>query len=144
MSRKWGIVLLTIAASIFFCTALAHLSCIYFGPQCYSAQMAPPQIVESAMAGTMLAPLGTILVSAIFIVLGLYALAGAGLFYKLPLLGVGIYTISIISVIRGLLPIQLYFRHPEKVSNPTLIVGVIWLLVGLFYYFGYRAIRKHG
>lgn len=144
MSRKKGIVLLVVAAGIFFCTALAHLFCIYFGPQCYSAQMAPPQIVESAKAGTMLAPFGAILVSTIFTVLGLYALSGAGLFRRLPLLSFGIYTISIISVIRGLLPIQLYFRHPEKVSDPILIAGIIWLLVGVFFFFGYRAVRKHG
>ena len=40
MNTKHGVILLVIAASIAIATALAHLSCIYLGPQCYSAQMA--------------------------------------------------------------------------------------------------------
>ena len=43
MSTKQGVVLLAIAASIAIATALAHFSCLYFDPQCYSVQMAPPR-----------------------------------------------------------------------------------------------------
>lgn len=48
MKSKYGITLLFLAAIIAFGTALAHFSCIFFGPECYSAQMAPKFIVESA------------------------------------------------------------------------------------------------
>ena len=47
--------------------------------------MAPVSVIESAKAGTLLAPLGTIVVSAIFIVFGCYALSGATLIRRLPL-----------------------------------------------------------
>lgn len=141
ISTKQGVVLLVIAATIAFLTALAHLSCIYFGPQCYVIQMAPPDIVESARAGTLLAPVGTILVAMIFVVLGFYALSGAKLMRKLPLLTFGVYTIAVICIIRGILPLQLWLRHPEKVNAAVLLAGFIWLGVGLCYLMGYRAVK---
>ena len=66
MGFKFGVISLVCAAVIAISTALAHLSCLYFGPECYAIQMAPPVIVESAKAGTLLAPLGNLLVSSIF------------------------------------------------------------------------------
>lgn len=141
MSTKSGIVLLAIAAFIAISTAIAHLSCIYFGPQCYAAQMAPQEIVESAKSGTLLAPIGTVIVSAIFIAFGIYALSGAQIIRKLPLLSFGIYTIATLCIIRGLLPLQLWLRHPNKVSTLVLAVGIVWLIVGLLYLFGYRAMN---
>jgi hypothetical protein len=101
--------------------------------------MAPAEVVQSAQEGTLLAPLGTVFVSAIFVLFGCYALSGAGLIRRLPLLPFGVYFIAAACFIRGVLPIQLYFRHPEKVSDPVLYVGIVWLLVGLFYFFGYRS-----
>ena len=103
--------------------------------------MAPTSNIESAKAGTLLAPLGTVLVSAIFIVFGCYALSGTGLIRRLPLLSFGIYAIATACIIRGMLPIQLWVRHPNKVTDSVLIVGVVWLLVGLCYLFGYKAVN---
>jgi hypothetical protein len=141
MSAKQGIVLLVIAALIAVATAFAHLSCIYFGPQCYSAQMAPSSIVESAKENTLLAPLATIFVSAIFILLASCALSGARLIRRLPLLNYGIYTIAFLSIVRGILPLQLWLRHPDKVTEIVLFVGIVWLAVGLCYLFGYKAVN---
>lgn len=139
MTSKQGRVLLVIAAVVEVSTAFAHLSCIYFGPQCYSAQMAPNQIVESAKDGSMFAPLATIVVSAIFLVFAAYALSGAQLIRKLPVLRFGIYSIALLCVVRGLLPLQLWLRKPERVSDLVLYVGIVWLIVGLLFFFGYRA-----
>jgi hypothetical protein len=153
-----GIIFLVVAALIAMGTAAAHLSCIYFGPQCYAAQMAPALIVESAINGTYIAPIGTILASGIFVILGLYALAGTGLtnkvtnnvmnkvfrkvIDKLPLVNYAIYTIATLCIIRGILPLQLWLRHPEKVSDVVLYVGIVWLVTGLLYLFGYRLCAK--
>lgn len=146
MKIKIGIILLVLAALIAISTGLAHLSCIYFGPECYAAQMAPAQIVESAINGTYLAPIGTIFASGIFIVTGLYALAGAGftgkLTDKLPLVHYAIYTIATLGIIRGILPLQLWLRHPDKVSDIVFYVGIAWLITGLLYLVGYRLCAK--
>ena len=139
MNSKHGVILLTLAALIAICTGLAHLSCIYFGPECYAAQLAPPIIVESAKAGTFLAPLGAIFASAIYILLGCYALSGAKIIRKLPLLKFGIYTIAFVCIVRGILPLQLWLRQPDKVSDAVFYTGIVWLIAGLLYFFGFRA-----
>lgn len=141
MSFNKGVVLLVIGASAAIFTGFAHLSCIFFGPQCYSAQMAPAIIVESAKAETLLAPIAAIGISIFFVILGFYALSGAKLIRKLPLLSFGIYSIATVCIIRGILPIQLWVRHPNKVSDAILVVGIVWLLVGLCYLFGYRVVN---
>jgi hypothetical protein len=142
VKSKLGVTLLVLAALMAMSTAFAHLSCIYFGPKCYAAQMAPALIVESAINGTYLAPIGTILASGIFVVLGLYALSAAGftgkLLSKLPLVSYAIYTIATLCIIRGILPLQLWLRHPDKITDVVLTVGLVWLIAGLCYLFGYR------
>ena len=142
MKSKFGISLLLLAAIVAFSTALAHLSCIFFGAECYSAQMAPKFIVESAQQGTIVAPIGAILAAILFIIPGFYALSAAQIIRKLPLLKLGIYTIAGLCVIRGLLPIQLWLRKPDKVTDIVLYIGIVWLVVGLFYLFGYRSASK--
>lgn len=138
MRSKVGIILLVLVAFIAMGTAVAHLSCIFFGPECYAAQMAPPQIIESAKNGTYLAPIGTVFASALFVVLGLYALSGAGIIRKLPLLKYAVYAVATLCIIRGILPLQLWLRHPDKVNDIIFYTGIVWLVTGLLFLFGYR------
>jgi hypothetical protein len=138
VKSKIGVTLLVLAAFIAMATAIAHMSCIFLGPECYSAQMAPSIIVESAINGTYLAPVGTVIASSIFAVLGLYALSGAGVIRKLPLLKYVIYVVAALCIIRGILPLQLWLRHPDKVNDIVLYTGIVWFLTGLLFLFGYR------
>ncbi len=137
MKSKIGATLLILAAFIAMGTAVAHMSCIYFGPECYSVQMAPPQIVESAINGTILAPIGAVFVSALFVALGLYALSGAGIIRKLPLLKFAMYALATLCIIRGILPLQLWLRQPDKISDIVFYAGIVWLVTGLLFLFGY-------
>jgi hypothetical protein len=100
--------------------------------------MAPPKIIESAIKGTYFAPIGTIFVSIIFVILGLYALSGAGFIRRLPLLKFALYTVATVCIIRGILPLQLWLRHPDKVTETVFYTGIVWLVAGLLYVFGYR------
>lgn len=138
MKLKCGVMFLVLAALIAIGTAVAHMSCIFIGAECYAVQMAPSQIIESAKNGTYLAPIAAILVSAIFVVLGLYALSGAGVIRKLPFLKFTVYAGAMLCIIRGVLPLQLWLRHPEKVNDIVFYAGVVWFITGLLYLFGYR------
>lgn len=124
------------AASVAIFTAFAHLFCIIFGPKCYKSQLAPEFIVQSAIQGTWLAPFGAILISLIFVICAVYAISKAGFIRRLPLLNVGIYTIAFICVVRGLLTFQLKLRHPELVDLNNLIIGSVWFISGLMFWFG--------
>ena len=139
---KYGKAFLIIVALIALGTALAHLSCIFIGSQCYSAQMAPSQIIESAKNGTLIAPMGTIIISSIFIIWGLYALSGAQVIRKLLLLKVGIDTIATLCIIRDLSPMQLWARHPDRVEDLILCVGLAWLVTGLLYFLAFVMFRQ--
>ncbi|MFK8013335.1 MAG: hypothetical protein AB8B80_14945 [Marinicellaceae bacterium] len=79
MKLKIGTVFLVLAAVSFILNAIAHLSCLYFGPECYAAQLAPKELVDSAKNATYFAPTLNIIVSSVFIVLGLYAFSTARL-----------------------------------------------------------------
>ncbi len=138
MLTNYGKYLLSLTAFVAFATALMHMSCIVLGPECYAWQMAPPQIVESAQEGTLLAPLGTTFVSAIFALWGLYALSAAGVIRRLPLLKLGIYAISALCMLRGILGIQLWLRHPELVATYSFVSNWVWFVTGLLFFLGYR------
>jgi hypothetical protein len=50
VKSKYGVTFLVLAALISVSTAIAHMSCIFLGPECF----APAQIIESARDGTWL------------------------------------------------------------------------------------------
>lgn len=139
---KLGVILLVITTLIFFGTAIAHLSCLVLGPECYSAQLAPPILVDSARKGTLLAPIANLAVSSVFIVWSLYTLSAAGVIRRLIFLKPIVYTISFLCIVRGLLPLQLWLIKPEKVSDLALYYGWGWLVVGLLSLFGIIALVK--
>ena len=132
---------LLLAAIIAFATAIAHLSCIWLGEACYSAQMAPEVIIESAQQGTWLAPIGTVLAASIFVIIGLYNLSAAQILRPLPLYIFANYFIAAMCIIRGILPLQLWLRKPDRVSEDVLIAGIMWLIAGLLMLFGHRKIQ---
>ena len=130
------------AAAIAVITAVAHLSCIFFGPKCYEAQMAPPQIIQSSIDGTLLAPIGTIFVSLLFLSCALFAISGAGYIKKLPLLNKALLCISVLCILRGLMTIPLSFLFPEMVSSFSIIAGCTWFTAGILYFYGYFNLRQ--
>ena len=135
---KIGIIALVTASLIATLTALAHLSCLYFGPKCYQVQMAPQVIVQSAIEGTWLAPIGTIIISIIFFLCAAYALSGAGMIKKIPLLSLGIYSISIVCFLRVLIVLLFFIRYPETTTTSAIVAEIVWFAVGLLFFLGYR------
>ncbi|WP_440903075.1 hypothetical protein ACMZOO_09170 [Catenovulum sp. SX2] len=118
-------------------TAFAHMSCIYLGPSCYQAQMAPTELIESAKNGTLLAPIATVFVSALFVICGLFALSAAGLIKRLPLLTTASYSISAVCLVRGLATIPLSFIFPQMVSGFSVVAGITWFIAGLLFLIGF-------
>jgi len=143
MKKTYGYLALLTVTAMVFSTALAHLSCIYFGPSCYAAQMAPKAIIESAQSGTLLAPIGAIIVSALFITIGLYSLSAAKIINNLPLEKLAIYVISNLCIIRGILGIQLAIRQPERMDCIATTASVVWLFAGLLLLSGYKVIGHY-
>ena len=100
--KNWpGVAALLLVAAIALVTAVAHLSCIALGESCYRGQLAPEVIVNSAIQGTWLAPVGTILVSALFVMCSVYAVSAAKIIRPVPFLRLGIFVIAGMCILRG-------------------------------------------
>lgn len=134
---KIGFIFLCVGAGVAIFTALAHVSCIFLGEECYRSQMAPEIIIRSAENGTLLAPVGTIIVSLLFLVCGLYALSAANVIVRLPLLNAAMYSISTLCILRGLATIPLAVAFPKAVGAFAIISGAIWFLTGVLFLFGF-------
>ena len=131
--NKVGLLFLSIAAVIAILTALAHMSCIFLGESCYRSQLAPDVIIQSAVNGTLLAPVVTTLISSLFLLCAIYALSAANIIMKLPLLKTAIYSISILCILRGLATIPLSLTYPEMVTSFSIIAGAIWFISGVLF-----------
>jgi hypothetical protein len=138
-----GIFLLIAAAGIAIFTALSHMSCLVIGESCYRAQLAPSIIIQSAIDGTMIAPIGTTVISALFILCAAYALSATKIITRLPLLTVGIYTISVLCMFRGVSTVPLSFMYPDMVSSFSIMAGIAWFITGLLYLFGFRLTKAN-
>ena len=136
--NKVGLLFLSIAAVIAILTALAHMSCIFLGESCYRSQLAPEVIIQSAVNGTLLAPVVTTFISSLFLVCAIYALSAANVIMKLPLLKTAIYSISILCILRGLATIPLSLTYPEMVTSFSIIAGLTWFISGVLFFLGFR------
>ena len=136
--NKVGLLFLSIVAGIAILTSIAHISCVFLGENCYRSQLAPEVIIQSAVNGTLLAPVGTTFISLLFLLCAIYALSAAKIIIKLPLLKTAIYSISILCILRGLATIPLSLTYPEMVSSFSIIAGALWLISGVLFFLGFR------
>ena len=118
---------------------IAHMSCIWLGPECFYAQRAPLSIIESSKNGTWFAPIGTTFISSLFLVCALYALSGGNIIKKLPLLKLGIYIIGSVCIARGVLVTPVLYIYPHLRSVFEITAAMIWLLCGILIIWGYKS-----
>ena len=127
--------LLTSAGIIFSLAAIWHLLCIIGGPAWFTFARAPSAIVISAQQGTLLAPIGTIIVALLMFTCTLYAFSGSGLIRKIPLLKTALITISILCLLRVMVvfPSLLYSSFTDTWQ---LIATSVWLFLGICFLVG--------
>ncbi|MCF2859807.1 hypothetical protein L1286_20195 [Pseudoalteromonas sp. SMS1] len=131
----FGLLFVALMASV---TVVAHMACIPLGESCYRAQLAPEVLVESARNGTMIAPIATVMVSALFALCAAYALAGAGYINRLPLTNWALLTIAILCTLRGLTGGILSLVLPELVTFFSVVASLIWLICGVLTFLALR------
>ena len=141
IAARAAIVLLALTSAS---VAIAHMACIWLGPECFQVQRAPLSIIESSKTGTWLATIATSFVSSLFLICSLYALSAGKFIKRLPLMNTAVYTISIICIARGLIIVPLIFRKPELLSNFDITASIIWFLYGVLLIYGYKTLRPKG
>jgi len=137
-----GIAFLLTVAGIAVVTAVAHMSCIILGESCFRAQLAPEAIVQSAIEGSWIAPVGTTLVSVLFVVVACYAVSAAKLIKRLPLLKLAVFTISGLCLLRGLATLPIAHLHTDKITVFVIVAGLLWFLSGALLISGYFLVNQ--
>ncbi|MBO3658859.1 MULTISPECIES: hypothetical protein [Acinetobacter] len=118
--------------------ALLHLGCIIFGGDWYRFFGAGEQMAQMAEMGHIYPTIVTLIIVTLLIICSLYALSGAGVILKLPLLRLALCVITTIYLIRGIVFIPLMPMFPENSLTFWLVSSTICIVFGLLYAFGIR------
>lgn len=130
-------VVLVVAGALSFCVALFQAA-ISFVPA-WSAALGAGEALVSDPALLLVAGLGMALV---FALCGLYALSGAGLLRRLPLLRLGLVTIGAVYTLRGVSFVPLFLMilgvlpTPYPVPTSALLSSLVALVIGILYLAG--------
>ncbi|MCF6262482.1 MAG: hypothetical protein L3J24_02695 [Xanthomonadales bacterium] len=132
--------LLIIAATCSALVAIAHLGCIVFGADWYRFFGAGEAMAKMAEAGHWYPTVVTVVIVALLSIWSLYALSGARVIKRLPLLRLGLIVISAIYILRGIAFVGIMPMFPENSLMFWFISSSISLSIGLLYGFGtYKA-----
>jgi len=115
--------------------AFAHVAVIFGGPDWYRFFGAGEGMARAAERGALSAPLTTVTIAAVLLIWSAYAFAGAGLIPRLPLLRLGLLTITAIYLARSLwlIPGLPLFGRSEGFA---LVSSAIVLVIGITHAIG--------
>ena len=127
------------AATLTAIAALVHLGCIIFGGDWYRFLGAGEQMAKMADDGLWYPTLVTLAIVIILLIWSLYALSGAKIIPKLPLLRLGLTLIAIIFLVRGVAFVFIMPFFPGNSLTFWLVSSGICLSIGLLYVAGIMA-----
>lgn len=127
--------LLLSAGVIASLAAVWHLLCIWGGPSWFAFARAPQQIIESAQHGTLVAPIGTIIVAGLMFSCSVFAFSAVGLIRQIPLTKPALITIAALCTLRGLIAIPTFYSDVGY-DIWQIIASTVWLYVGICFFVG--------
>ena len=129
--------MLKLAAAASFAIAILHLAIIFLGPEAY-AWFGAADLGALEARGSRTPDLLTLFLVVVFTLFGLYALSGAGVIRRLPLLAVGLIAIGTIYSLRGLgvIPDLVQLARGAAVPTRQLLFSLVSLGIGLLYLIG--------
>jgi len=116
--------------------AIAHLGCIIFGGDWYRFFGAGEQMAKMAEGGHWYPIVVTSIIVVVLSVWSLYALSGARVIPRLPLLRLGLLIISVIYILRGVAFVGIMPMFPENSLTFWLVSSSISLSIGVLYAVG--------
>ena len=132
---------LIIAGSLSFIASLLHIAIIFGGPDWYRFFGAGEQMAKMAESGSSYPTIVTSMIAGMLFVWGLFALSGAGIILKLPLLKFALIAITLVYLARGIGGLILPFitQHPAIAQNSLtfwVTSSIICSVFGLFHLAG--------
>ena len=132
--------LLKIGGGLSFAIACFHIMVIIIGVPAYRFFSGiGDELADKVEAGSVLPALITLLIALVFVIFGVYALSGAGVIRRLPLLRTGLISIGSIYLLRGLMNFPFWLTlTPATFPSATqgLVFDAISLTIGLLYICG--------
>jgi hypothetical protein len=116
--------------------AVLHLGVIVGGPAWYRFFGAGEEMARAAEQGYVTPSLITFAIAALLTIWSLYALSGAWIIRRLPLLRTALILISIVYLTRGLALLPILILRPELVDTFAVVSSLIVLAYGLAYSIG--------
>ncbi len=116
--------------------ALLHLGCIVFGGDWYRFLGAGERMAQMAEAGNRYPTLVTLAIVVVLTLWSLYALSGAGVIRRLPLLRLGLSIIAAIYLVRGIAFAALMPFFPDNSVMFWIVSSAICFVFGLSYALG--------
>ncbi len=118
--------------------ALLHIGCVVFGGDWYRILGAGEAMAQMAEAGHIYPTLITSALALMLLVWALYAMSGAGMIMRLPLLRLGLMVISGICLLRGVAFVFLMPMFPDNSLTFWLVSSGFCLFIGVMYALGLR------
>jgi hypothetical protein len=116
--------------------AVAHLACIAGGSAWYRVLGAPPEMVRAVEFGSWRPAIATAAIAAVLAVWAAYALAGAGIIRRLPLLRLALIVVTAVYLLRGLMFRPALLGRPDLSESFALVSASIVLAMGLVHAIG--------
>jgi hypothetical protein len=129
---------LGIAAICSGVAALLHLGCIVFGGDWYRFFGAGEQMAQMAEAGHIYPTIVTLVIVTLLSSWSLYALSGAGVILRLPLLRLGLCIIAVIYLLRGIAFMPLMPIFPGNSITFWVVSSATCFVFGLMYALGIK------
>ena len=131
------------AAVCCFAAAAAHIAIVIGGPDWYRFFGAGEEMAQMAARGEVYPIVVTLMIAAVLAIWGLYALSGAGVVRRLPLLKLALVVIAFIFCARGSVGILMPFvsSDPYVIAVGTtfwIVSSIICLVIGGLYVVGAR------
>ncbi len=116
--------------------ALLHIGCIFFGAPWYRFFGAGERMARLAESGSWYPTIVTSVIVAVLIGWSVYALSGAGVVPRLPLMRPALCAITAIYLLRGLVVVPLFLVVPEKTTAFWVWSSAICLFFGIVHLVG--------
>jgi hypothetical protein len=127
---------LVAAASLSAVAALLHLGCIAFGAPWYRFFGAGERMAQLAIEGSPYPTVITLAITAVLAAWSLYALSGAGIVRRLPLLRTCLCAITAVYLLRGTLALPFMAQLPGRSTTFWWWSSAICLGIGLVHLAG--------
>jgi hypothetical protein len=131
-----GTLFLTIGAGASALAALLHLACIAFGAPWYRFFGAGERMAQLAIARSPLPVVLTLAIATVLALWSLYALSGAGVIGKLPLLRTILSAITAVYLVRGVIFLPFVDRFHDRTPAFWWWSSAICLTIGIVHAVG--------